>query len=68
MKEYCLGKDFVKTKESYYKKNSVNYNGSKSIGNVGFFGRIFNRGSSDQLSTQYIKHVSDFSGVSFVKN
>lgn len=32
-----------------------------------FFGRIFNRASSDQLSSQYFKHVSELSSITFTK-
>lgn len=42
--------------------------GSKSTSsNLGFFGRIFNRGTAEQLNTQYMKYASDCSSLNLNK-
>lgn len=61
---YSSSKEFNRVKENYLKKVSGS---AKASSGLGFFGRIFNRGSTDQLGSQYFKHVSDFAGLNFVK-
>lgn len=61
---YGSSKEFAKLKQNYLKKSNYTY---KSAQTVGFFGRIFNRGTAEQLNTQYMKHISDFTAVNIIK-
>ena len=62
--EYSTSREFLKLKDNYLKKIG---NGKSQSSAISIFGRIFNRGSSEQLNTQYIKYISDFASVSFIK-